>query len=115
MVNDLGCGRQSNLSSGTRSRVFRVLAISWSNSGSKASLIFMLSSSEDIRLLFALCQELFGVVYACDRARTIARLLSISSGLLKMWVHWVMAAIVPPGWRAPAERAAGRIARPTEV
>src|SRR5216684_2912040 len=39
--NDLGCGFQSSLSSGTRSSVFRVLPISWSNSGSSASLMFI--------------------------------------------------------------------------
>jgi hypothetical protein len=38
---DFSCGRQSNLSAGTRSGVFRTPAISWSNSGSNASLIAM--------------------------------------------------------------------------
>src|SRR3982751_1216853 len=46
MVMDFSCGLHSNLSSGTRSRVFRVLAISWSNSGSSASLNFISLSPE---------------------------------------------------------------------
>jgi hypothetical protein len=36
MAEDLGCGFQPNLSDGTRSKVFRVLAISASNSGNSA-------------------------------------------------------------------------------
>ena len=41
MVPDLGCGRQSNLSAGTRSSVRRTPAISWSNSGNRLSLMAM--------------------------------------------------------------------------
>ena len=37
IVFDLGCGFQSSLSSGMRSRTLRVLAISWSNSGRRVS------------------------------------------------------------------------------
>src|SRR5580765_8738388 len=40
---DLACGLKLNLSSGMRSSDLRVLAISWSNSGSMDWLIFLLS------------------------------------------------------------------------
>src|SRR5689334_16036010 len=43
IAHDFGCGFQRSLLSGTRSSVFRVLAISWSNSGRSKSVIFMLS------------------------------------------------------------------------
>ena len=49
MLNDLGWGFQVNLSSGTLSRVLRVLAISWSNSGSNPS--FMVIGSFRVRLV----------------------------------------------------------------
>src|ERR1019366_2160308 len=42
---DFGCGLKLNLSSGIRARHLRVVAISWSNSGSRASLIFIVSST----------------------------------------------------------------------
>jgi hypothetical protein len=38
---DFGVGFQPSLSSGTRSSILRVLAISWSNSGSRQSMIGM--------------------------------------------------------------------------
>src|SRR5580692_10963542 len=41
---DFSCGAQSGLPSGTRSRVWRVLIISWSNSASKASRMAMVFS-----------------------------------------------------------------------
>ena len=44
IVPDFGCGRQSNLSAGTRSSVLRAPAISWSNSGSRLSPMAMSSS-----------------------------------------------------------------------
>src|SRR5712692_253494 len=47
IVPDLSWGFQPSLSSGTRSRVFRVLAISWSNSGNSASFRPMQSSLAD--------------------------------------------------------------------
>src|ERR1019366_8950909 len=43
--NDLGWGLKLSLSSGMRARHLRVVTISWSNSGSRASLIFIVSST----------------------------------------------------------------------
>src|ERR1017187_9002620 len=45
--NDFGCGLKLNLSAGIRTRHLRVVAISRSNSGSSASLIFIMSSKGD--------------------------------------------------------------------
>src|ERR1700719_5277140 len=50
MLMDLSCGFQSVLASGTRSRVFRVVPISWSNSGSIASRIGILEPPVVFRL-----------------------------------------------------------------
>src|ERR1017187_770355 len=54
MVQDLACGFQPHLSSGTRSSIFRVPAISWSYSGSSTSLIRMVVPLQlSIRIDFA--------------------------------------------------------------
>src|ERR1700692_1384528 len=45
---DFSCGAQSGLPSGTRSRVWRVLIISWSNSASRASRMAMVFSLGDL-------------------------------------------------------------------
>ena len=45
---DLACGFHANSASGTRSSSRRVVAISWSNSGSKASFIAMGNSQQHV-------------------------------------------------------------------
>jgi hypothetical protein len=53
MLKDFWWGFQSYLSSGHRSRTVRVLAISWSYSGNRASLIRILSSIPEIYAFYS--------------------------------------------------------------
>src|SRR5205085_11304770 len=57
IVMDFSCGFQPSLSSGTRSRVLRVLAISMSNSGSRAWLIMHPPKSQSTGFWFILGDE----------------------------------------------------------
>src|SRR5712692_8955770 len=52
-VPDFVCGFQPSFSSGTRSRLFRVLDISWSNSGRRALLSGIVSSRRILLPLFS--------------------------------------------------------------